>query len=590
MNFSGGNKEGLDKQSYTSVPPGTREEEIQNSGNLAVKQPTVPTLSSATASPANTAAGELNDPRPHNTVASSGAAGSVGHLQVERKQECDDQQPMKSPTPLEETLNTVTQYLVQRDDLPTIPLLQQQALLLGEVPDLKEVPEPSQTVFTPPKEYGDETGPWGSFLSLKKATGETVFGMMSFYDQVMKLQVTHEKEAASYREAAEHTVSQQRQTIEALTSECRILRSRNDRMRTIIDKTNQQLKQWESENSELNKKLREVEQRCAHVEDRAVVAECGRKMLELRLREVEMSLNYSTDAVNKLRKSLNEANRDRDHALQEQYNVYEANRRDMIEFYDRRERELVHEFNETVTKLQDIMYNAMKAHEDKLRECWNDMQRLQQEKHEESIKELNILREKEERDYNARISRVEQDNQRRYEQYRSEMALLEQRQREREEHLLMDISQRERELSEREQRLRVQRTQDEQDTKIALMAKETEVKTYYERLMENMRSAFDKEREKMCTFFREQVQEISQLHLENERQLERTHRDKEREMAQRYRIAGYEAEDRRGNVELRDVSMATQSALLSKFDAIEARQRERAEKARAVFQNQPESK
>ncbi|CCD16620.1 unnamed protein product [Trypanosoma congolense IL3000] len=256
----------------------------------------------------------------------------------------------------------------------------------------------------------------------------------------------------------------------------------------------------------------------------------------------------------------------------------------MIEFYDKRERELVREFNETVAKLQDIMYNAIKVHEEKLHECWKDMERAQQEKHEQIVKDLNLLREKEEKDYHARVTRIEQDNQRRYEQYRNEMTLLEQRQKEREEHLLVDISQRERELSEREQRLRVQRAQDEQDNKVALLARETELKAYYERLMDNMRTSFDKEREKMTKFFHDQLQEISQLHLDNERKLEATHRDKEREMAQRYRVAGYEADDRKGDAELRDVSMATQSALLSKFDIIEARQRERAEKARAAFQ------
>ncbi|CCD19861.1 hypothetical protein, conserved [Trypanosoma vivax Y486] len=203
-----------------------------------------------------------------------------------------------------------------------------------------------------------------------------------------------------------------------------------------------------------------------------------------------------------LRKSLREANLDKEAALQEQHRKYENNRRDIIAFYDEREKRMLEEFNGTVTKLQDIMTAAMKQREEQLCDCWKEMMRAQEGKHAEIVKELCLLREREERDFKMRTAAVEQESQRLSEQYRSEMMLLEQRHGEREQQILGDLVRRERALDEREQRLRAQQSQNEQDLKVALLANEAEYKARYERAIEDIRESFGKEREEMLSFFR----------------------------------------------------------------------------------------
>ncbi|KAH9600487.1 hypothetical protein LSM04_001742 [Trypanosoma melophagium] len=148
---------------------------------------------------------------------------------------------------------------------------------------------------------------------------------------------------------------------------------------------------------------------------------------------------------------------------------------------------MLHDFNDSLKKFQEAMNDTIKVREERLSKTWSDMIFDYQKRHDNIVKELDVLRENEEKKYQARIVRIEQEKERWYGQYRKEMDLLEERHKEREQHLLADIERRER---------------------------------------ENL-----------------------------------------------------------GDLELRGVSLQTQSSLLSKFDAIEILQRERAEKTRAAFQN-----
>ncbi|KAF5215323.1 hypothetical protein ECC02_011996 [Trypanosoma cruzi] len=454
----------------------------------------------------------------------------------------------------------------------------------GNPPEVKCMPCPKCGSKKDHLKTSDDTVVWDAFLELRRKTEESVSRMSSFYDQVVKLQLTHEQEAASYRDASETMINQQRKALDALSFEYKDLQSTNENVKGLLAKKSQQLIEFENANYSLSMRLREAEQRVAHVNDRATVAEAGRMMAEIRIKELEASLEHATEMVRDLRRRLSESNREQECALQERYTVFEENRRDIIHYYDEREKDILRGFKDAVTNIQQVMIKKMKEREEQLSKFWQGVMEFEHQQQNEVLKQMKLLKEKEEKDNQANVLRIEQDKERWFDQYRNEMNLLEQRHNEREQHLLMDIARRERELGEREQRMRLQHAQEEQEAKVALASKEVELKTYYQKLTEDMRVSFDREREKLTTSFCEQIQELSHLHMNNERELERMHRDKEREMAQRYRIAGYEVDDRKGEVNLRGASLQAQSALFSKFDAIEARQRERAEKARAAFQ------
>ncbi|ORC87858.1 uncharacterized protein TM35_000191020 [Trypanosoma theileri] len=453
------------------------------------------------------------------------------------------------------------------------------------LPKIKDLPHPKTGVMIESSFCKDDQSSWGSFLELKKNTEESVSRMKCFYDQVVKLQLTHEQEAASYRDTSEGIINQQRKQLDVLASDYKDALSNNESLKSLLEKKSLELMEYQKINYDLNIRLRDSEQRRAHLEDRALIAENGRNILEIRLRELEMLLEHTTQVVNGLRERLNSYDKDRERILHEQREAYEENRRDIINFYNERENLMLRNFNDSVRKLREAMNDTIKVREERLSKTWSDIICDYQKRHDSIVKELGILRENEEKEYRAKIACIEQDKERWYDQYRKEMDLLEERHKEREKHLLTDIERRERELGEREQRMRLLRLQEEQEAKVALLAKESELKAYYQKITEEIRTSFEKEREKLSASFREQIQDLSQLHLNNERELERLHREKEREMAQRYRVAGYEVDDRKGDLDLRGVSLQTQSSLLSKLDAIETRQRERAEKTRAAFQN-----
>jgi hypothetical protein len=284
-----------------------------------------------------------------------------------------------------------------------------------------------------------------------------------------------------------------------------------------------------------------------------------------------------------MRKQLSSSNDEKMRALQSQYELSEKNREELIAFYNQRELIMINDFNESIRQLQGIMDANFKDKEEKASAYWRDTVDCLQQQYNALVAESNRQQEKNQKEMADFVRRVELEKDKWYAQYQAEMTQLETRHKEREDHVLVDIARRERELGEREQRARVQRVQDEQDAKIALLSKEAELKAYYEKIVEDLRRGHEQDRDRLTQAFRDQLQQLSSQHLNNERELERLHREKEREMAQRYRVAGYEVDDKKGMVDLQDVAMKTQSSLLSKFESIETRQRERAEQSRAAF-------
>lgn len=426
---------------------------------------------------------------------------------------------------------------------------------------------------------------WEAFQTLRKQLDESHTRTTSLHKQTSELQLTHEKEAATFRDAANAQIEQQRKALETTTEHYNEAQQKIESLTTLLSRKAEYIVKVEQRLHEATVNVASMTQKVVHVEDRARLSDSARQIAEVRTRELELTLEHSALLVDTLRRQLSSSHDDKVSAMQGQYQLFEHNREQMVEFFQGREQHIVNNYNVALQGVQAIMEQRMADREAKVASHW-----------EAIIAEVRIQYERLQRDANAAREDAHQqilsfrekmygERDKAEADHEKEIALLEQRHHEREEHVLSDIARRERELGEREQKFRMQRAQDEQDAKVALLTKEAELKAYYEKMVEDLRSGHEKDRDRLMTTFRDQIQQLSTQHLNNERELERMHRDKEREMAQRYRVAGYEVDDRKGQLDMTDVGSKTQTALLSKFDSIENRQRERAEQSRAAIRS-----
>lgn len=426
-----------------------------------------------------------------------------------------------------------------------------------------------------------ESSSWEAFQSLKKQLDESHQRTVALHAQISQIQLTHEKEASAFREAANTQIDVLGKSLEQVTEHYNESQSKIESLTSLLNRKAEQIVKCEQKVHELTVSVAGMTQKVAHMDDRVRLSDGARQIAEVRVRELELTLEHSALLVDTLRRQLSSSHDDKVKAMQQQYELFDKNRQDLIQFFNGREQQLVQQYNVSLKELQGLMEGNTAQREAQITKHWR-----------ETVEELSKQHERLQQDMDRRSQQAAlevkevkekfQDEKLRLEaQYQKEMLALDQRQREREEHAMADIARRERELGEREAKIRVQRVQDEQDAKISLLTKEAEMKAYYEKIVEDLRRAHDQDRDRLCTAFRDQVTQLSAQHLSNERELERLHREKEREMAQRYRVAGYEVDDKKGQVDLQDVSQKTQSSLLSKFDSIEVRQRERAELTRA---------
>lgn len=247
---------------------------------------------------------------------------------------------------------------------------------------------------------------------------------------------------------------------------------------------------------------------------------------------------------------------------------------------------IISNYNENLKQTQLMMDQRAHEREEKVSQHWQDAAEALDEKYHQLQEDIRIMEDKHRREVEDMRVNLENEKEKWIEHMRREVHSMEERYKEREAHLLEDIARRERELGEREQKVRVQMIQDQEEAKIRLLTKEAELKAYYEKIVDDQRRVHELDREKLMNSFRDQLTQVSQQHLQNERDLERMHRDKEKELAQRYRIAGYETEDQKSSLDLANVAAKTQSSLLSKMDALEARQRERALQTKSAIKNQ----
>jgi hypothetical protein len=428
-----------------------------------------------------------------------------------------------------------------------------------------------------------EKAVWDEFLQLRKQLDESNARTVSLHGQIAQLQLTHEKEAAAYRDAAQRQIETQRKSLETVTEHYNEAHAKVEQLSGVLSRKAEYIMKCEQQIHSMSVELAAIAQKMTHMEDRVRLADGARQIAEVRQRELELLLEHSTGVVTTLRLQMSAAHDQKIDALQKQHQLFETNRQEIIDYFTRREGKLLQDFNAAIKDNQKVLEFNVKEREEHISKHWRESIESLEKRYQLATLDLNAEREKYDAALRDAKKQLEIDKERWYQVHVREMQQLELRHKEREEHVLVDIARRERELGEREQRSRVQRAQEEQDAKVALLAKEAELKAYYEKIVEDLRRAHDADRERMAQSFRDQLQQLSAQHLNNERELERLHRDKEREMAQRYRVAGYEVDDRKGAVDLQSVTQKTQASLLSKLDSMEDRMRERADQSRSAM-------
>lgn len=448
-----------------------------------------------------------------------------------------------------------------------------------------ELPPLQNAAHLAKEQAGIDASAWEAFQQLRRQLEESHSRTIALHAQISQLQLAHEKEAQQFRDAAHKQQEQLRREWETVTEHYNLSQAKVDNMTSVLNRQAESIMKKDQQIYELAAANAAMVQNVAHVEDRAKLADNARQMAEVRQRELELSLDHSTNLVNSLRAQLSVAHEEKVVALQAQYANFQQNREGIIQFYADREVRLLDGYNESLNAVQLHMEANIHEREEKASHFWQDSLKA----HEGQLRALQAEFDERAQRHDVEVESLKKKQEEEKEKWtrhlKQEIFQLEQRHKEREEHVLADIARRERELSEREQRARVQRVQDEQDAKVALLSKEAELKAYYEKQMDDMRRSHEMDRDRLTSAFREQLATISAQHLTSERELEKLHRDKEREMAQRYRVAGYEAEDSKSMTSLKDVTSKTQTSLLSKFESIEARQRERAEQSRTAFRS-----
>jgi hypothetical protein len=462
-----------------------------------------------------------------------------------------------------------------RPTLPAVPKVEIKPLGSLVIPPMLEAtPPPAPQML--PGTFQKDAASWDAFVELRKQLEESHTRTLALHGEISRGQVTHEAEASALETTVQEQLATQRKELEEVTEHYNSATAKNDHLAALLARKAEDLMKMEQALHKAQCEHAIMVQKVKHVEDRVRLADNARQVSEVRTRELELSLEHATTLITSLRAQLSTSNDDKNAALQEQHQLFEANRQQLIVFYSEREQYVLGTFNSSLADVQNSMQHHLKERELHVEKRWEETFRVQFEHQRLLQKELQERVAVHESETRAMREGQEQEKERWLAHMQREVRLADERAHEREQHVLVDIARRERELGEREQRMRVQNVQIEQDAKIQMLSKEAEMKAAYEKDVNDIRDTSERDRERMVTSFREQVASIASQHLNNERDLERLHREKEREMAQRYRIAGYDMDDDKSRSDLDRVATKTQSSLMSKFDAMEQRQKGRA--------------
>jgi hypothetical protein len=451
-------------------------------------------------------------------------------------------------------------------------------------------PPPDFAPSFSPGQIAEGDGPaWNAFIQLQKQLQDAHIRTQSLQQNITSVQLTHEKEASDLRLATHIQLEHLHKEVAAATENYTQAQAKIDALTSTLNRKAQDIMKLQQSLYQAENDKAELFLRAAHLEDKAKILDNARQVAEVRQKELELSLEHSVSLVNSLRKQLYVANDDKLSALQTQYEQFEENRKQMIKFYAQREEQLLANYNHSLRTVQAMTDEHVKVREKEIAAQWQrtiDSVSVQYKSLEKEVLETAARHQQEKADIQAR---AEQERERWISHLKDEIVQLEQRHARREEEVLSDIARRERELAEKEQLHRVQSAREQQEAKIALLTREAELKAYYEKIVEDLHRAHTNEREKLMQGFRDQLDQLHRQHETNERELERLHREKEREMAQRYRVAGYEVDDVKKQVDMQNVTSKTQSSLLAKFEAAERSQRERAEATRMALKGMQDS-
>jgi hypothetical protein len=455
---------------------------------------------------------------------------------------------------------------------------------LGQV-QLPSMPPVNVPSVAEPQRAGQEDGAaWTAFTDLRKQLEDSHGRTLGLHQEISRMQIAHEKEAAALQASVKAQLENQARELQDMTDNYNSATSKLDQLTGVLARKADEVCRLEQKMhaAEIDKVA--TDQRVAHVEDRVKLADHARQVAEVRTRELELSLEHATTLIQSLRRQLSVANDEKNNALTDQYNTFEANRQQLIEFYAEREQFMLGSYAESLSSVQLSMQQYLNEREAEVESKWENTFQAQLD-HQKSlhtelvtradnhVAEMTALKEKQEEEKEKALAHMQR-----------EIRLADERAQERMKNLVEDITRREQELGEREQRMRVNVANAEQESKLKLLSREAEMKAQYDRLLDDAKDEFTKDRDRLSVAYREQIASLSAQHMANERELERLHREKEREMAQRYRIANWEEDNRRGAADSTNATATSQNNLLARMDKMAADQEARRLATKARFQ------
>jgi hypothetical protein len=428
-----------------------------------------------------------------------------------------------------------------------------------------------------------DTAAWTAFTDLRKQLEESHSRTLALHTDISRMQIAHEKEAAALQNSVAAQVQAQSRELQEMTDNYNSATAKLDQLSGLLGRKAEELMKAEQKLHNADLSVVAMQQKVAHVEDRVKLSDQARQVAEVRTRELELSLEHATNLIQSLRRQLSVANDEKNNALTEQYNTFEANRQQLIVFYAEREQFMLGNYAQSLSNVQLSMQQYLHEREAEVEKKWEETFRTQLEHQKSLHTELVARADRHVEEMTKLKAEQEAEKEKAIAHMQREIMLVDQRSQERAKNNVEDISRREMELGEREQKMRMGVAQAEQDAKLALLSKEAEMKAQYDRLLEEARREYEKDRERLSIAYREQIAALAGQHLANERELERLHREKEREMAQRYRVSNWDDDDRRTTQDSHFATSRTQDVLLAKMDKLQADQEARRLAARAKF-------
>lgn len=395
--------------------------------------------------------------------------------------------------------------------------------------------------------------------------------------------LVHNTELAAYQESVSSHSHQQAQQIKRLSAELTQTQEREAAAREVVATQAQRTAALETELTSLRVDFAQLNNKATETEKELRSVQHLLKLKSTHLNEVEAALAYAESAVVSMRHVMTAYDEDKQKAVESQYNAFEQYRLRLVAFYDSREEAQREEFSRSLQALHASMMETMEKREERVNADWRDAMAKLRSEYVEINDMVQHRKTAMEVDHAEAMRELEKEREAWKSQQNATAVAMEQQLRVREAALLDTFLHRERELREREQALRNTLAEQEREMLQKTRSRESEWRAAQEADRKQMNEQFDKERTRLTDGFMERLQQLSNAHLQHERDLERMHREKEREMSQRYRLSGLHTDPTEAStnkeMEYRS-SQLSKDALLQRFESMEQRQNERANKLR----------